>query len=428
MLLAPLPYRGGRSPGGRQEVGRDRRPGRLGYLTFLDLRARSRSFEGLVAASQRLGHPRGGREGRRARQRHAGVGGLLRDPRAAARDRAARSPRAKTGPAPRVGWSSSATRCGVAALAAIPRSSAGPSTWPARPTWWSGSCPGCCDDLVAERMFGGAELYVPARVRPRRRFACRTCRHLRLRPPGAGRHGRESAGRDLHGILRGPRPRSIPTEYDVSRAPSVVTLAEICGSDRSARCCSRSAGVLLLLLVGLRQRLESAAAARSRARARDLGPHRARRDSRAPGPAARHGVPAPGARGWRSGLVAGLGRAAARGRPRSRAVAAAGRRDPRRPGRRRGPGPGGPVRAGLWSRAARAALAQGRRPAPLHGGGRHTGDRHGLARAVVPGRRQRRRRASCCSSARACSRRACPGSCRGAGLRARTDADRCSSA
>lgn len=179
VLLQPLPYQDAGRVVLVEERAADRDPGNVGYLTFLDLRSRSRSFAALAATSQSFATLSGdGREAERlnavrASASYLDVAGLR-----PAIGRAFRPEEDRPGAARRVAilgdglW----RRRFAGDPSVVGRSISVGGT----PFTIVGVMPPGVNDLVAERMYGGAEIWFPLGYDPAAAFACRTCRHLRV--------------------------------------------------------------------------------------------------------------------------------------------------------------------------------------------------------------------------------------------------------
>jgi putative ABC transport system permease protein len=244
VLLAPLPYRDEDRLVVVHELAGDGDPGRIGYRTFLDLRARSRSFQGLVAGSNSSATLAGdGRDAERVNAARVsasyfdllGLTPIVGRGFAEAEDR--------PGPARRVI---------VLGNALWQRRFGGDASIVGRPIAIGGNAytvvgvmPRVADDLVAG-LFGGAQLFYPLGYDPDASYACRTCRHLevlgRLAPGVTPR----DATRELAAVFRGLATEH-PTEYDRPGA-EIETLAQLfLGPVRPTLIVLACAVVLLLL-------------------------------------------------------------------------------------------------------------------------------------------------------------------------------------
>jgi len=212
VLLAPLPYGDARRVVLVEERAAEREPGNMGYLTFLDVRARSRSFETMAAASQSFATLAGGGlepervNGMRVSASYFDVLGVR-----PAIGRGFRESEDRPGPARRVAvLSDGLWRRRFGASAAV----VGRSISVAGNAFTVvGVMPRGFEDLVAERMYGGAEIWFPLGYDPAADFACRTCRHLGV----FGRLARQVepgvAETDVNGVLRALQADH-PTQYD----------------------------------------------------------------------------------------------------------------------------------------------------------------------------------------------------------------------
>jgi putative ABC transport system permease protein len=246
VLLAPLPYH---DPDrlvaiAETEAGGD--PSNLGYLTFVDLRGRSRSFEAMVAATASTATLTGG--GLEAERVNA-----VRASRAyfdmlgvrPALGRVFREDEDRPGEARRVTILSDALwrrRFG-----ADPDVVGKPVEISGIPFVVVGVLPASFQDLIAQRMYNGAELWTPLGYDPAASFACRTCRHLRVFgrlhpgvPPA-------DAGREL-GAIVGALETEFPREYHESGA-QVTPLADVFLGPVRPALLVLWAGVGVLLLV-----------------------------------------------------------------------------------------------------------------------------------------------------------------------------------
>lgn len=244
VLLAPLPYRDARRLVVVHELDRDGDPGRIGYRTFLDLRARSRSLEDLVAGGNSSATLAGdGRDAERVNAARVSASYFDLLGLAPIVGRGFTEQEDRPGPARRVV---------VLGHALWQRRFGGDPSVAGRPIAIGGIAytvvgvlPPVRDDLVAG-LFGGAQLLYPLGYDPDASFACRTCRHLevlgRLAPGATTRR----ASRELTGILRSLAVEH-PTEYDRPGA-EVQTLAELFLGPVRPTFVVLACAVLLLLL------------------------------------------------------------------------------------------------------------------------------------------------------------------------------------
>ena len=211
VLLAPLPYPGADRVVLVQERSGDGEPGNLGYLTFDDLRQRTRSFSALAAVSQSLPTVRGdGREPERV---------------SAMRVSASYLP--LLGRSPRLGrWFHDAEdRPGEARRVVVLADSLWRRRFGADPSVIGravvlGDTPFTvvgvlapeAGDLIAARLYDGAELWTPLGYDPAASFACRTCRHLRVVGRLADGTTVDEAARETTSILTA-LAQAHPTEY-----------------------------------------------------------------------------------------------------------------------------------------------------------------------------------------------------------------------
>jgi len=224
VLLSPLPYR---DPAAlvtvaETEAGGD--PSNLGYLTFVDLKAGSRSFETLVAVA-------------------ASTATLTDWDRDAERVNAMRASRTyfdMLGVRPALGrtFTEAEDRPGAARRVVIlsdalwrRRFGADPAVV-GRPVSISGTeyrvvgvLPADFEDLVASRMYGGAEIWYPLGYDPAAAFACRTCRHLRVFGRLAPGVAPDAAQRELDRIFASLE-QAYPSEYHAAGA-EVTPLTDV---------------------------------------------------------------------------------------------------------------------------------------------------------------------------------------------------------
>jgi putative ABC transport system permease protein len=212
VLLRPLPYGDESRVVMVEEQAASREPGNLGYLTFVDVRDRSRSFDALAAASLA----------------YATISGDGRDAERAQAMRVSASYFDVVGVAPALGrrFTEAEDRPGEARRVAIlsdglwrrrfgadPSIVGRPVRLNDRPYVVVGVMPASFDDLIASQLYEGAELWTPLGYDPSADFACRTCRHLAV-------FGRIAPAVDL-GAAEGELGRLFrqlaaehPTEYD----------------------------------------------------------------------------------------------------------------------------------------------------------------------------------------------------------------------
>ena len=217
VLLAPLPYRQSDELVMVMEQQPGREPGTMGYLTFADVRARARSLSSMAAATQSF----------------ATLTGDGRDPERVSAMRVSASYFEMIGVVPVIGrgFTEAEDRPGEARRVAIlsdalwrRRFGADPSVI-GRPVSVGsqthvvvGIMPRRFDDLVAGRLYEGAEMWFPLGYDPAAAFACRTCRHLRVLGRLAPGQTTDSAAREMTAIMGG-LAQEHPSQY---HAPSVV--------------------------------------------------------------------------------------------------------------------------------------------------------------------------------------------------------------
>ncbi|MGE3473533.1 MAG: ADOP family duplicated permease, partial [Vicinamibacterales bacterium] len=245
VLLAPLDYRDADRLVSVRETSRGQ-PSNLGYLSFVDAAARTRAFTDLVAASQSTATFS---EGDQPAERVNGM-------------RVSRRYFDLIGVAPRLGrpFSEAEDRPGEARRVAI----LGDDLWRRRfaadpgivgrrvrisdiPMTVVGVMPPGVDDLIASRLYGGAEVWFPLGYDPAASFACRTCRHLAVFGRLAPGVSAAAAGRELSDLFA-ELERAHPTEYTQASA-AVVPLRDVFLGPVRPALLLLWAGVALLLLV-----------------------------------------------------------------------------------------------------------------------------------------------------------------------------------
>jgi putative ABC transport system permease protein len=246
VLLAPLPYRDADALVNVTETEAGADPSNLGYLTFVDLRDRAKSFATIIAASQStatLTDPDRGPERVNAMRVSRGYFDML-------------------GVAPALGRTFSETedRPGEARRVVIlsdalwRRRFGGNPDVINRPLTISGIqfrivgvLPAEFNDLVASRLYNGAELWYPLGYDPAASFACRACRHLRVfgrLAPGVPPERATAELNDLFAALE----RSDPASYHQAGA-RVQPLADLFLGPVRPVLLTLWAGVAALLLV-----------------------------------------------------------------------------------------------------------------------------------------------------------------------------------
>jgi len=246
VLLARLPYRDAAALVFVQETVAGANPGNTGYLTFADLRDRARSFSHLVAGAQSIATLTGG--GRDAERVNA--------------MRVSRAYFEMIGVPPALGraFSEAEDRPGPARRVVIlsdglwrRRFDADPSVidrvidLSGTPFRVVGIMPRGFDDLVAARLYEGAEIWTPLGYDPAAVFACRTCRHLRVfgrLAPGVTALGAKAEIAQLFGALE----RETPQDYRQAGA-EVTPLGEVFLGPVRPVLLALWAGVTALLLV-----------------------------------------------------------------------------------------------------------------------------------------------------------------------------------
>ena len=216
VLLAPLPYR---DPAALVTVAETRNgadPGRLGYLTFVDLRERAHSFSSLAATGFSAATLTGADldpervNAMRVSSTYFDLLGV-----SPALGRAFEEAEDQAGPARRVVVLSDGLwrRRFQADPAAVGR----PIVISGIEFRVVGVLPRGFEDLIAARLYGGAEVWVPLGYDPAAPFACRTCRHLRVFGRLAPGVDPQAAEREL-GRLFASFEGEHPTEYHAAGA------------------------------------------------------------------------------------------------------------------------------------------------------------------------------------------------------------------
>lgn len=224
VLLAPLPYRDPDALVSLAETKQGAEPGHIGYLSFVDLRARARTIGTLVAASQST----------------ATLAGGSRDAERVNAIRVSRAYFDMLGVRPALGrtFTEAEDRPGPSRRVAI----LGDRLWRRRfdadarivgrpidiggiPFVVVAVMPRDFEDLVAARLYEGAELWFPLGYDEAASFACRTCRHLRVFGRLAAGASREEAAREIGGIFRALEAEH-PSEYHAAGV-QVTRLADV---------------------------------------------------------------------------------------------------------------------------------------------------------------------------------------------------------
>jgi putative ABC transport system permease protein len=246
VLLAPLPYREAEALVTIQEQQQGREPGNLGYLTFADLRERVRTLSSMAAATQSF----------------ATLTGDGLDPERVSAMRVSASYFDMIGVSPAIGrgFTEAEDRPGEARRVAVLSDALWRRRFRADPAVIGrpisvgtqthvvvGVMPRQFDDLVAGRLYEGAELWFPLGYDPAAAFACRTCRHLRV----LGRLGPgqtpDAAAREMTTIMT-TLAGEHPSQYHAP-AIAVRTLSEFFLGPVRPVLLVLWAGVAMLLLV-----------------------------------------------------------------------------------------------------------------------------------------------------------------------------------
>lgn len=224
VLLRPLPYHDPRGLVTVQETSRVHGASNLGYRTFTDVRDRAATLAAAAAVSQSS----------------ATLTGAGREPERVKAMRVSRSYFDVLGVRPALGraFVEAEDRPGTARQVAVladtlwrRRFDADPSVVGRTievgglPFQVVGVTPAGFDDLVASRMYGGAEILFPLGYDPAASFACRTCRHLRVFARLAPGATPEAAAAELSGIM-GALEAAHPADYSGAGA-RVVRAADV---------------------------------------------------------------------------------------------------------------------------------------------------------------------------------------------------------
>ncbi len=246
VMLSPLPYANPEKLVLVQETSKGGPGSNLGYLTFTDLKARSRSFESLAAISQSL----------------PTLSGDSRDAERVSAMRASSTYFKMIGVQPSLGraFTEAEDQPGAARRVTVltdglwrRRFNADPGIL-GKPILLSGTpfvvvgvMPPGFEDLMGERLYAGAEMWVPLGYDPAAAFACRTCRHLRVVGRLAPAVDAAAAREEVSGILAG-LAREHPNQYH-EPAAEVVPLADVFLGPVRKTLSVLSLGVVGLLLV-----------------------------------------------------------------------------------------------------------------------------------------------------------------------------------
>ena len=217
VLLSPLPYRDADGLVTVQERREGGEPGTLGYLTFADLRERTRALSEMAAATQSF----------------ATLTGDGQDPERVAAMRVSAAYFDMIGVAPVIGraFTDAEDRPGDARRVAILSDALWRRRFGADPAILGrpivvgtaafvvvGVMPPGFTDLVAGRLYQGAQLWFPLGYDPAAPFACRTCRHLRVFGRLAPGQTADTAAVELTGHIA-DLARAHPSQY---HSPSIA--------------------------------------------------------------------------------------------------------------------------------------------------------------------------------------------------------------
>lgn len=246
VLLTPLDYREADRLVAVTETRPDGRSGTMGYLSFADLEARSRSFTQLVAAAQSTATFTGGGQDAervnamrvsRAYFEMTGVQPVLGRAFTAAEDQPGAARRV-------VVLSDGLWR---RRFAADPGIIGQPVVIGDVPHVVVGVMPRGFDDLVASRFYRDAALWFPLGYDPAASFACRTCRHLRVfgrLAPGVSTAAAEAEVSALFAAMAAEHPADYTTP-----GARVETLGDVLLGPVRPALYLLAGGVALLLLV-----------------------------------------------------------------------------------------------------------------------------------------------------------------------------------
>lgn len=246
VMLSPLPYRDSADLVMVQETTKGGEGSSLGYLTFSDLKSRSRSFESVAAISQSL----------------PTLSGDNRDAERVSAMRASADYFKMIGVQPALGraFTEAEDQPGAARRVVIltdglwrRRFDADPAVL-GKPIQLSGTpfvvvgvMPPGFADLVGERMYTGAEMWVPLGYEPTASYACRTCRHLRVIGRLAPGVTAATAQREMNALIAG-LATEYPDEYYEPGA-HVTPLVDVLLGPVRTTLSVLSLGVFALLLV-----------------------------------------------------------------------------------------------------------------------------------------------------------------------------------
>ena len=246
VLLAPLGYPNADQLVSVSETRHGEEPRNLGYLSFVDVKSRSRSFSHLVAATQSTATFSGGGQ----------------DPERVNAMRVSREYFEMVGVQPVLGraFTEAEDRPGAARRVIIlsdglwrRRFGADPSVV-GRPVTIGdvaftivGVLPRGFDDIVASRLYEDAAVWFPLGYDPAASFACRTCRHLRVIGRLAPGVSPKAAEAELTGLFEAIE-REHPSDYTGAGA-RVTTLGDVFLGPVRPALLLLWGGVALLLLV-----------------------------------------------------------------------------------------------------------------------------------------------------------------------------------
>ena len=246
VLLAPLPYRDPDRLVMVRETAKGGDGSNLGYLTFVDLKQRTRSVETMAAISQGS----------------ATLTGDNRDAERVSVMRASATYFDLIGVQPAIGraFTEAEDRPGTARRVTILADSLWRRRYDANPAILGkpidiggnpfvvvGVMPRSFNDIVGQRLYEGAEMWTPLGYDPAASFACRTCRHLRVLARVSPGLSPAVAQKELDGLLKSVG-REHPKEYN-DPGISLIRLDEMFLGPVRPVLSVLSVGVFALLLV-----------------------------------------------------------------------------------------------------------------------------------------------------------------------------------
>lgn len=246
VMLSPLPYANPERLVLVQETSKGGEGSNLGYLTFTDLKSRTRSFETMAAISQSLPTLSGdNRDAERVSAMRTSSTYFKMIGVQPALGRAFTEAEDQPGTARRV--TILTDRLWRGRFDADPGILGKPILLSGTPFVVVGIMPPGFEDLMGERMYSGAQMWVPLGYDPAAAFACRTCRHVRVVGRLAPGVDPVAAQEELRGIVAG-LAKEHPTQYHEPGA-MVVRLSDVFLGPVRTTLSVLSIGVFALLLV-----------------------------------------------------------------------------------------------------------------------------------------------------------------------------------